>query len=107
MTIMLVEGDTKPVLNFTVTDSTGAAVNLTGATVTFHFYNKADDTQTNVGDDDVVLVVAADGTCKYTFNATDLADPGDYWGELKIVFSDTTIQTVYEKLDIRVRKALG
>ena len=107
MTIYLVEGDTKPILSMTIKDSTGTAVDITGATVTFHFFNLDTGTQTNAADDDCVLLVPADGTCTYTWNATDLDTPGDYLGEVKVVFADTTIQTVYGTMEIIVRAALG
>jgi len=107
MAINLVEGDTKPILSMTLNDSTGSAVDITGATVTFHFYNLDTGTQTNSADDDCVHLVSADGTCTYTWSATDLAAAGDYIGEVKVVFADTTIQTVYGTLEFHVRAALG
>jgi hypothetical protein len=109
MTTYLVANDTKPILTMTIKDSTGTAVNIAGCTITFHFVNKNTGAQVNdgVGEDACTILVAADGTCKYEWNATDLATPGEYIGEVKVVFADASIQTVYGILYFHVRGDLG
>ena len=109
MAINLVANDTKPILSMTIKDSTGTAVNLAGCTVTFHFINENTGSQINdgAGDDVCTVLVAADGTCTYTWSATDLATPGEYIGEVKVVFADASIQTVYGTLKFHVRADLG
>tara|TARA_R110000851_G_scaffold193630_1_gene344363 strand:+ start:542 stop:889 length:348 start_codon:yes stop_codon:yes gene_type:complete len=103
--IELVSSDTGPQLQFTVTDSlTGAAVDLTSATVTMHF--RAVGTTTNLFSRTcAVSSPPADGVAVLSWQSTDLnRDAGDYEGELETVLSDGTRQTVYDTIQFRLRE---
>jgi hypothetical protein len=104
--IRLVQGDTRPSLVTTLTDSTtGAAINITGATVRLKFRAAGATTlqATIVG----TVTDGAAGTVVFDWSdePTSLdGDPGDYEGEIEITFADSTIQTVYDLLKFKLRQ---
>jgi hypothetical protein len=104
--IKLVQGDTRPVMEITLSDEfTGAPIDITGATVRLKFRELGSETvrSTLVG----INVSPIDGVVAFSWadDADALAgDPGPYEAEIEITFSDSTIQTVYEKLKFYVRE---
>lgn len=104
--IKLVQGDTRPALVCTVTDeTTGAAINLTGATVALKFRAVGSTT----------LQATVPGTVTngpigqvvfYPASAPVMlqGEPGDYEGEIEVTFPDGQIQTVYDPLKFKVRE---
>ena len=104
--IRLVQGDTRPNLVTTLTDSTtGAAINITGATVRLKFRAVGATTlrTTLTG----TVTDGANGAVVFYWSddPTSLdGDPGDYEGEIEITFADTTVQTVYDLLKFKLRQ---
>lgn len=104
--IRLVQGDTRPNLVTTLTDSTtGSAINVTGATVRLKFRAVGATTvrSTIIGD----VTNGAGGVVVFDWadEPTSLdGDPGDYEGEIEITFADTTVQTVYDLLKFKLRQ---
>jgi hypothetical protein len=104
--IRLVQGDTRPNLVTTLTDSTtGAVINITGATVRLKFRAVGATTlkSTLTG----TVTDGANGVVVFYWSddPTSLdGDPGDYEGEIEITFSDTTVQTVYDLLKFKLRQ---
>ena len=104
--IKLVQGDTSPSLVTTLTDSTtGAAINITGATVLLKFRavgaTTLQSTITGSVTDGANGVVVFD----WSDDPTSLnGAPGDYEGEIQITFSNSTIQTVYDLLKFKLRQ---
>ena len=103
--ITLVKGDTGPPMVVTLTnEETGTAINVSGATVTLEFYELGEEEPRSVLSG--VLTDPANGKVTFYFtedvNALD-GEEGPYEGEIKIVFADGTIQTVYDKLKFWVR----
>ena len=104
--IKLVQGDTKPSLVTTLTDSTtGGAINVSGATVRLKFRESgaAVVRSTIVGTvtDGVNGVVVFDwGDDPEALNG----EPGEYEGEIEITFDDGSIQTVYDVLKFKLRQ---
>ena len=103
--IKLVQDDTRPALVCTITDDTsGAAINITGATVLLKFRaagaTTLQATVTGTVTDGANGVVAF-----YPASAPEMltGDAGDYEGEIQITFSDGQIQTVYDLLKFKVR----
>lgn len=104
--IKLVQGDTKPALVCNITDeTTGEAINLTGATVRLKFRAAGATvlTATVVG---TVTDASAGQVAFYPASAPQMlqGEAGDYEGEIEITFSDNTVQTVYDLLKFRVRE---
>lgn len=101
--IKLVQGDSRPQLQLTLTDdTTGDAIDLTSATVRMYFRELGSTTvlDTLVGS----ITDAAAGQVVIIWNADTLSVPeGDYEGEIEITFSDATIQTVYNTLKFKLR----
>jgi hypothetical protein len=104
--IRLVQGDTRPNLVVTLTDSTtGAVINITGATVRLKFRAVGATTlkSTLTG----TVTDGANGIVVFYWSddPTSLdGDPGDYEGEIEITFVDTTVQTVYDLLKFKLRQ---
>ena len=103
--IKLVQGDTRPQVQVTITDeTTGEAVDITGATVLMKFRKAGTtallDTLTGYVTD------GANGIVVFVWNPTTLdVDAGDYEGEVEVEFdSGAGTQTVYDVLKFKVRE---
>lgn len=102
--IKLVQGDTLPVITVTITDEfTGAAIDVTGATVVVKF--RAANTTTVLTTLACTLVTPASGIVSFSFPspALDVA-AGLYEGEVQVTFSGGGIQSAYDLLKFRVRE---
>jgi hypothetical protein len=101
--IKLVQGDTRPQIQVTLTDeNTGNVIDVTGATIVMFFRA--------VGDSGIldtlngVITDAVNGVVVFAWNSSTLASAvGQYEGEVQVTFSDTTIQTAYSLLKFTVR----
>ena len=103
--IKLVQNDTGPQIQLTLTDeTTGLPIDLTSATVTLHFRASGSDT---VLFDRVCFVnpaTASTGVAVVIWQSGDLnQDPGAYEGEIEIVFPTGMRQTVYDLLKFTIR----
>jgi len=104
--IKLVQGDTRPAIVVTLTDdTTGAAINITGATVVMRFRAVGSSTlqATITGS----VTDGAAGQCAfYPASAPEMltGDAGDYEGEISVTFADSTVQTVYDVLKFKMRE---
>lgn len=85
------ENDTSPIIQRTLTDASGTAVNLTGSSVVFKMYDQMRTTQ--VVSSAATLVDAANGVVRYTWLAADTDVPGWYWVEFEVTYSDSSIET--------------
>lgn len=104
--IKLVQGDTRPALVCTITDSsTGEAVPLTGATCYLKFRKTGATTLTATLTGTVTDAV--NGVVEFYWASEPTAldgSPGQYEGEIEIVFADGQIQTVYDTLNFTLRQ---
>jgi hypothetical protein len=104
--IKLVRGDTKPQLRLTLTNETsGQPINLTGATVTLHF--RAADANTILFSRPALVnpQYATEGICYINWEEGDLdQEMGNYEGEIEIVLSDGSRETLYEILKFKLRE---
>lgn len=104
--IKLVQGDTRPAIVCTITDeTTGDAVNITGATVVLKFRPVGSSTLQAT----VTGTVTSGSTGQVAFypaSAPEMltGDAGDYEGEIEITFGDGQIQTVYDLLKFKIRE---
>jgi hypothetical protein len=90
---------------FTVKKKDGSAYNLTGHDVYFHISDKK---YVNKLRGVCVLVVAGDGTCKYTLVAGDVNhEPGDYLGELKVTTPAGLVIRNVAKMTIKIVEECG
>lgn len=87
-------------LDFTITDSDGSAVDLTGSLITFKMALQG-ATTSKVSSSSVTIIGATSGTCTYTVQAGDLDTVGLYNAELQIRYSTTTTdaKTITASLD--------
>lgn len=104
--IKLVQGDTRPALVCTLTDeTTGAAINLSGATVRLKF-RAAGETQLTATVVGTVTQPTNGQVVFYPASAPEMlaGAAGDYEGEIEITFADNQIQTVYDILKFKLRE---
>ena len=104
--IRLVRNDTRPAIVCTITDeTTGAAINVTGATVRLKFRAAGVETLTATVVGSVTNGTAGEVTF-YPASAPAMlqGEQGDYEGEIEITFSDGQIQTVYDLLKFKIRQ---
>lgn len=104
--IKLVQGDTRPALVCNITDdTTGLAVNISGATVVMKF--RATGSTTLQASVPGTITDGPNGQVTfYPASAPEMlqGEAGDYEGEIEITFSDSQIQTVYDVLKFRLRE---
>ncbi len=118
-TINLVQGDTKPELNFTLRDSATAVsgktldendsstweiINITGYTIKLKF--KALNSSTVLFTEALgITAPATNGECFMIWPADSLdVTAGIYEGELELTDGSSKVQTVYDKLKFKVRE---
>lgn len=104
--IKLVQGDTGPQLQLTLTDEvTGLPIDLTGATVTMKFRASGDETTLLTRTAFINPETALNGLCVVHWLTGDLdVEPGSYEGEIEVVFQDAMRQTVYDLLKFTLRQ---
>lgn len=104
--IKLVQGDTRPALTCTITDdTTGAAVDISGATIVLKFRAAGATTLTatvsgTVSNGPAGQVVFFPASSPQMLQG----EPGDYEGEIEITYPDSQVQTVYDLLKFKVRE---
>ena len=117
-TINLVQGDTKPELNFTLRDSATAVagktldeddsstweiINITGYTIKLKF--KALTSSTVLFTESLAIISGSGGTCSMIWPADSLdVAAGIYEGELELTDGSSKVQTVYDKLKFKLRE---
>lgn len=103
--IKLVQGDTRPQIQVTLTDeNTGLPIDVSGATCRLKF--RAAGTSTLVDTLTGTVTNGQAGQVVFTWNSGSLnVDPGDYEGEVEVTFANNGgVQTVYELLKFKVRE---
>jgi len=102
-TYKYVQGDTGPQIQVTITDTDGAAVDLTNGSVTLHF--RAAGTTTVLFSRALALADATNGQAVLQWATTDLnVDAGNYEGEIETVLSSGRRETRYELLKFKIRE---
>lgn len=87
--INIVQGDAGYPLNFTLTDSSSVAINLTGTTLVFKVQLFNTDVVKFSGN--MTIDNAAAGTCHYTVQTTDFDQEGRYKAEISIVYPSSEV----------------
>lgn len=83
--LTVVQGDYGYALNFTLKDSAGTVVNITGGTLLFNAQKKNKSTVTVTGA--MTIISGVGGTCKYTVVIGDFALAGEYYAEIQLTLS--------------------
>ncbi len=103
--IKLVQGDTRPSLQITLTDEkTGTPLNLTGTTLVLKFREAG--AEVLVGTVPGSVVDPVNGVCVFHWSAVPNildGEPGSYEGEIEIGYPDGTTQTVFGTLRFYLR----
>lgn len=102
--IKLVQGDTRPQIQLTLTEEeSGAAVDITAATCKLYFRRTGSTTVLDTLDG--IVNDGPNGVVTFPWNANTLnVDAGSYEGEVEIVFSSGKKQTMYDVLKFTVRE---
>jgi hypothetical protein len=103
--IKLVRNDTRPAIVCTITDDTnGTIVDISGCTINLFFRAVGSSTLQAT-----VLGSVTDGlngqVTFYPATSPEMlsGEAGDYEGEIQILFTDGSVQTLYETLKFKVR----
>jgi BppU N-terminal domain len=101
--IKLVQGDTRPSIQVTLTDeNTGNVIDITGATIKMFF--RAVGSTAILDTLNGVITNPTGGVVVFSWNSNTLATAdGQYEGEVQTTFADNTIQTAYSLLKFVVR----
>jgi hypothetical protein len=124
--ILLVTGDTRPTIVVSLANQGASPIDCTGATVTMRLRKTGAGTVLQtitgtlltglLGADGVTVdtsvpynVAGRGGRMSFAWSAGQLDSliAGDYEGEIRVVFADTSRQTVYETLRFSVRPAFA
>lgn len=106
-TIYLVQGDTGPQIQINITrDGTGNAVDVSSGSARLKVRRKGAETlaftltASDVGDN------LENGLLYFGLDGGQISDitPGNYEGEIELTLGDSSIETVYEKVDIVIRE---
>ena len=97
-----VSNDTGSILQITCVDSTGVAINLTGATVRLRWIDTTNTVQTKT----MTIVTAASGICQYQFATGELV-PGRMQFEIEIEDSSGYKTTNPTLTEVTVREEIG
>lgn len=101
-TIKMVQGNTVPFL--LTAKRQGVAIDVTGATVVLIVARGT--TIKNTGHQPCTLITPTSGVVQYAPQATDFDVPGTYKGELKVVYANGTVETLFDIIPFNVRKRL-
>ena len=108
--VHVVRGDTRPTLEFHVTDDLGAVIVLTGSTPKFRIRRKGSITV--LVERTCTVTDGPNGKCQFAWATGDWATgkmdaAGHYDGELEVTFGDATIGTVFEIVHLYARDQVG
>lgn len=92
MAFPLKNKDTGPVIRGTLKNGTGAAIDLTGATVLFSMRSQSGATVIEA--QPALIVDAEAGVVEYEWTAEDTDDPGIYEAEFRVTLSDGNVETI-------------
>lgn len=101
MSIKIVQNDTRPPLDFSLTQD-GAPVDLTGCTVKFYMKNSTTGS-VKINGATCAITDAIKGKCRYNWTGSDTDTVGTYLGEVEVTFADSKIQTGFKQLSIVIR----
>jgi hypothetical protein len=90
-TFPLKVGDTAPVLQATLTDSSGSAVNLSGATARFRLLEPRGGTSKI--DASATIHDATNGVVRYPWGDSDTDEAGRYRAEFEVEYADGSVET--------------
>lgn len=90
-TIKVYKGDKLYDLSFTLQDANGAAFDLTGGTLLFKAQKQGAAALKFSGSMSIVSATA--GTCKYTAQATDFDEMGQYYAEIEVTLAGGKVVT--------------
>lgn len=102
-TLKLVATNTAPPIAITC-ERDSVAIDLTGCTVTLIIAKGATITQAAGS---CTITTASSGLISYSPLTTDFPTAGTYKGDVKVVYSNGTIEILYEQLKVKARAKIS
>jgi hypothetical protein len=90
MAFTIKQNDTSPSLQATLKGSSGSAINLSGASVSFHMKPLGGDIKV---DSPMSVTDASEGVVRYDWGASDTDTVGTYFVEFEVTYSDNSVET--------------
>lgn len=103
-TLKVVQSNTAPGYQITCQRKDGTVIVLTNTTVTLKLTQGG--VQTNTGHEACTIINAALGIVSWQPSEGDLANPGNYLGDVKVTYSDASHEILYGQLKLSARAAL-
>lgn len=106
-TIYLVQGDTGPQIKITVTrEDTGSAIDVGGGSAKLKVRKKGSTTIAFTLTASTAGSSLANGILLFSLDGAQLATiaAGNYEGEVELTFSDSSVETVFERVEIVIRE---
>jgi len=100
MTFYIKQNDTSPIMQATLQDADGNAVDLTGSSVRFHMRPLGSTTITV--DEAASIITPLSGIVRYVWDAADTATIGSYQAEFEVTYADASVETFPNNGYIRV-----
>lgn len=101
--LKIVAGNTAPPMEITCKRS-GTAIDLTGCTV--QLIIKGGSTITQVGRT-AAITDASGGVISYSPLTTDFPNAGSYKCDIKVTYSDTSVEVLYDQLQVVARAKIS
>ena len=100
------QNDTTPILQATLKDADGNAVDLTGATVRFHMADAAFNSKVDAAG---TVHDAPNGVVRYEWQADDTDTAGEFIAEWEVTYADNEVESFPSEyyLEIKVGQELG
>jgi len=104
-TIQTVEGNTAPPIVLTC-QRNGVAINLSGCSVALVIAQN-NTTITNTSHQGCTVTDVTNGVISYVRQTGDIPTAGNYFCDIVITYSDTTVETLWQQLKLVVGKKSG
>ncbi len=90
MSFTIKQNDTSPSIQATLKDASGSAIDLSGASVSFHMKPLSGDIKV---DSSMTITDATGGVVRYDWQSTDTDTVGTYLVEFEVTYSDNSVET--------------
>ena len=100
--------NTAPAYNILCDRPDGSVIDLTNTTVTLKLFRGSTQTNTTSGHNACInLSPATAGIISWQPKTGDLPTAGTYKGDITVTYADSTEETLYGNLILKIRKLLG
>ncbi len=107
--IKMIQSDNKPDSPFILYNPDGTRTNLTNVTTIKFYITEPGKTtpEINSSHETCVITNITQGEFKYVWQTTDTATVGDFEGQVRITWNDTTVESVFDPVTIVIKAKKG